>query len=121
MFEMTADECLRCRFSSVKVSINVPDKYDMKTFSRETKRFTKGIAGKAKQKRIHYTLVFDSEHKKDTCLDFAVSCSCILNVKTHDCSNFTNAQQLRVKHLNSREQTIPKFGVASARPRLWRI
>ena len=91
----------------LKISINVPDKYDMKTFARETKRFTKGVAGKAKDKRIHYTLVFDSEHKKDPGLDFAVSCSCILNVKTHDCSNFNSAPQLRVKHLNSRQASSP--------------
>jgi hypothetical protein len=121
MFEMIADECLGCRFSSVKISINVPDKYDMKSFARETKRFTSSVAGKAKQKRIHYTLIFDSEHKKDTCLDFAVSCQCILNVKTHDCSNFTSAPQLRVKHLNSRQQTVTRLGAVGASQRLWKI
>jgi hypothetical protein len=118
---MAADECLGCRFSSVKISINVPDKYDMKTFAKETKRFTSGVSGKAKDKRIHYTLVFDSEHKKDLCLDFAVSCSCILNVKTHDCSNFTSAPQLRVKHLNSRQQTATRLGAVNASQRLLKI
>lgn len=121
MFEMTAEECLGCRFSSVKISINVPDRYDMKTFAKETKRFTKGVAGKAKDKRIHYTLVFDSEHKKDSGLDFSVSCQCILNVKTHDCSNFTSAPQLRVKHLNSQRQAATRFGAVSASQRLWKI
>jgi hypothetical protein len=121
VFEMTADECLGCRFSSVKISINVPDKCDMKTFAKETKRFSAGVAGKAKDKRIHYTLVFDSEHKKDPCLDFAVSCSCILNVKTYDCSNFNSARQLRVKHLNSRQQAAPIIGAVDASQHLWKL
>jgi hypothetical protein len=79
------------------------------------------VVGKAKDKRFHYTLVFDSEHKKDTCLDFAVSCSCILNVKPHDCSNFTSARQLRVKHLNSRQQAAPMLGAVGAPQRLWKL
>lgn len=110
-----------CRFSSIRISINVPDKYDMKTFAKETKRFTKGVAGRAKDKRIHYTLVFDSEHQKDAALDFAVSCSCILNVKTHDCSNFTSARGLRVKHLNSRQPAAARLGAVSVSQRLWKI
>jgi hypothetical protein len=104
---LEANACLGCRFSSVKVDISVPEKYDLKKFTKETKKFASNMGAMASQKRIHYALVFDSERQKTSNLDFTVNCSCILNVKKVDCSKFSSGQNCKIKHLHySKPSTI---------------
>ena len=97
---MNSDLCLRCRFSSVKIEILVPEKCKPEDFSEQTREFAAEIIRVTGRKPIHYSLGFDSEQDL-TELDFTVDCSCILNINKNDCSKFNRAegQNCRVKHL----------------------
>lgn len=94
---MEANACLSCRFSSIKLNITVPEKYDTAKFARETKKYADRLAALTKQKPIHYALNFQEQQYG---LDFNVTCACILNVKKLDCSHFNPAENLRIRHLN---------------------
>jgi len=112
---MEANACLGCRFGSVKIDISAPQDIDQKKLVGETKKFTKQIAGVTEHKRIHYSVT--TKPQKTSNIDFNVNCTCILNVKKHDCSNFNHAQNLRIKHLN-RQSKLPHLEVTQ---RFWQF
>jgi hypothetical protein len=94
---MEENACLRCRFGSIRLDIKVPENYDTDRFARETKRYAEKLLEAITQKPIHYALTFEAQQHY---LDFNLTCTCILNVKKQDCSNYNTTQHLRVKHLN---------------------
>ncbi len=96
---METNVCYACRFGSVKIEILVPEKYNLKTFAEQTRKFAADIATATQSKPIHYKLRFDSASNISN-LGFNVHCTCILNVAKNDCSNFNTAAS-RVKHLKS--------------------
>jgi hypothetical protein len=95
---MEANACLGCRFGSVKINISVPQKCDEGRLARETKAFASKIAVMTRQKPVHYTVTY-SERQKFAALDFAVNCSCILNVDKRDCSNYNPSKTCRIMHI----------------------
>jgi hypothetical protein len=94
---MEANACLRCRFGSIRLDIKVPEKYDTDRFARETKRYAEKLFEAINHKSINYALTFEAQQHY---LDFNLMCTCILNVKKQDCSNYNPTQHPRVKHLN---------------------
>jgi hypothetical protein len=94
---MEENACFKCRFGSVQIGIRVPEKYDADRFLRETKKYTEKLAEIIKQKQIHYALTFEAQQRY---LDFDLGCTCILNIKKQDCSNYNPTAHPRVKHLN---------------------
>lgn len=93
--------CLQCRFGSVKVNIQVPERYNLKKLALQTKEFTADLSATIKQKPIHYSLSFNTEVFGQP--NFTVNCSCILNVDKNDCSKFNEAfgKNLRIKHFKN--------------------
>ena len=107
---MESNICLGCRFGSVKIEVLVPEDCDVQEFVRKTRLFASEMKPVTREKRIHYILKFDSE-KHSLGLGFNVTCSCILNVKQRDCSNFLACNKTgRVKHLQpSKKQREIEF------------
>jgi hypothetical protein len=105
---MEANACLGCRFGSIKIEVLAPQDVDQKKLAGETKKFAAHIAEVSKHKRIHYSLA--TKPQKASKIDFNVNCTCILNVKRDDCSNFNHAQNLRIKHLD-RQSNLPHLEV----------
>jgi hypothetical protein len=96
---MESNICIGCRFGSVKIEIFVPENCDVQEFVQKTRLFASEMKLVTGEKRIHYTLKFDSE-TDSLGLGFDLNCSCILNVKQRDCSNFlAENKTCRVKHL----------------------
>jgi hypothetical protein len=112
---MEANACYGCRFGSIKIDILAPEDIDQKKLVGETKKFTANIAEATKHKRIHYSVT--TKPQKASNIDFNVNCTCILNVKKHDCSNFNHAHNLRIKHLN-RHSKLPQLEVTQ---RFWKL
>lgn len=101
---MESNTCIGCRFGSVKIEVFVPeDFFDIQEFLRKTRLFAAEVKPFTGQKPIHYALRFDTERDSSE-LDFNVNCSCILNVKQRDCSNFNPVEDsnCRVKHLQNK-------------------
>lgn len=99
--------CLGCRFGSVKIDILVPEKYNLKEFVKQTQNFASGVTAVTREKPIHYALTFENHGGDSEKLNFEIHCSCILNVKTRDCSKFNPAKkECRVEHL-AQAQPIP--------------
>jgi len=86
----------------------------MQEFVQETRDFASEIKAVTRQKPIHYTLTFDSG-KSLANLDFNLDCSCILNVKRKDCSNFVmETKNCRVKHMQSKITKEKQIEIAQA-------
>jgi hypothetical protein len=90
---METNICLGCKFSSVKIDITVPEKYNLKSFAKKTKEFTSEIIPISGSKPIHYSLTFDSNRNESCGLDFKVNCSCIFDVKKSECLKFSQFQK----------------------------
>jgi|GEM_PF-2650365 hypothetical protein len=105
---METNACLTCRFGSVKIDISVPYKYDPKKLAEQTKAFTSSLAALTRQKPIHYAVTF--EERKISSVDFKVNCSCILNLRKVDCSNYNPSRACRIKHLHP--SNLPRLEVA---------
>jgi hypothetical protein len=92
--------CIECRFGSILVEIQVPEKCDLRKLARRTKAFTEGLPAIISQKPIHYALQFAEGDSSDE-PNFTVNCACILNVNKKDCSKFEEAvgRNPRIKHL----------------------
>ena len=98
--KMDSNVCLGCRFGSVKIEVLVPEQCDIREFADETRNFTSEIVAITKAKRMHYCITFGSGSNYSK-LDFKVHCSCILNIKKKECSNFNsiNESECKVRHL----------------------
>jgi len=100
---MESDTCIGCRFGAVKIEIYVPEKISFREFEKQTRALAFPIKALAGQKPIHYALTFASD-KATSKLSYNVDCSCILNVKQRNCSNFSFVEDknCRVKHLQQK-------------------
>lgn len=94
---MEENACYKCRFGSIRIDIKVPENYDTERFARETKRYAEKLSAIINNKQVHYALTFEAQQHY---LDVNLSCTCILNVKKQDCSNFNPTEHPKVKHLN---------------------
>ena len=90
---MDSNICLGCKYSSIRIDITVPEKYNIIDFAKETKEFTNKTIPSSSQKPIHYSLKFDSERTESGVLDFKVDCSCLLKDNKTNCPELSLIQE----------------------------
>lgn len=89
---MESNKCLGCRFGSVKIEVEVPEKYSTEEFAAETKNFASQIIAITKQKSMQYLLTFGSINNFSK-LEFKIHYSCKLNIDKKQCSKFSSNKE----------------------------